>query len=137
MSDLIRRQDAIDALQKEINKGIPPFDDTMGSIRRGVRQASNIIEDLPSAQPEPIKINIDHELTKDEYEKLRKDLTDAPVVLLPSAQPERKTGFWYALEKGDKGYSAGDFKCSVCGEPNHTWIPKPNYCPNCGARMEE
>ena len=51
MSDLISRQVAIDALQKEINKGIPPFDDVMGSIRCGVRLARNIIEDLPSAQP--------------------------------------------------------------------------------------
>ena len=52
MNDLISRQAAIDALQKEINKGIPPFDDVMGSIRCGVRLARNIIEDLPSAQPE-------------------------------------------------------------------------------------
>ena len=48
--DLIDRQAAIDALQKEINKGIPPFDDVMGSIRCGVRLARNIIEDLPSAE---------------------------------------------------------------------------------------
>ena len=51
MSDLISRQAAIDALQEEINKGIPPFDDVMGSIRCGVRLARNIIEDLPPAQP--------------------------------------------------------------------------------------
>lgn len=48
---------------------------------------------------------------------------------------ENVRGFWYALEKGDRGYSAGDFKCSICGEPNHTWLPKPNFCPNCGADM--
>ena len=53
--DLISRQTAIDALQKEINKVIPPFDDVMGSIRCGVRLARNIIEDLPSAQPEIIR----------------------------------------------------------------------------------
>ena len=47
---LISREAAIDALQKEINKGIPPFDDVMGSIRCGVRLSRNIIEDLPSAQ---------------------------------------------------------------------------------------
>ena len=50
MSDLIERQAAIDALQKEINKAIPPFSDVVGSIRCGVRLARNIIEDLPSAQ---------------------------------------------------------------------------------------
>ena len=55
MNDLISRQAAIDALQKAINKGIPPFDDVMGSIRCGVRLARNIIEDLPSAQPEIIR----------------------------------------------------------------------------------
>ena len=48
--DLIERQKAIDALQKEINKAIPPFSDVVGSIRCGVRLARNIIEDLPSAQ---------------------------------------------------------------------------------------
>ena len=54
MNDLISRQAAIDALQKEINKGIPPFNDVCGSIRAGVRLARNIIEDLPSAEPERI-----------------------------------------------------------------------------------
>lgn len=54
---------------------------------------------------------------------------------LPSVQLERKKGFWYTLKKGDKGYSAGDFKCSVCGEPNPTQIPRPKFCPNCGADM--
>ena len=53
----------------------------------------------------------------------------------PSAEPERKKGFWFTLKKGDKGYSAGDFKCSVCGEPNHTWLTKPKFCCNCGAEM--
>ena len=52
MSDYISRQAAIDALQKEINKVKPPFDNVIGSIRCGVRLARNIIEDLPSAQPE-------------------------------------------------------------------------------------
>ena len=54
MNDLISRQAAIEALQKEINKGKPPFDDVIGSIRCGVRLARNIIEDLPSVQPEPL-----------------------------------------------------------------------------------
>ena len=53
MSDLIDRRVAIDALQKEINKAIPPFNDTIGSIRCGVRLARNIIEDLPSAERKP------------------------------------------------------------------------------------
>lgn len=54
MDDLIKRQDAIDALQEEINKAIPPFDDVVGAIRCGVRLARNIIEDLPPVEPEVI-----------------------------------------------------------------------------------
>ena len=66
MDDLISRQAAIDALQKEINKGIPPFDDVIGSIRCGVRLARNIIEDLPSAQPELLKCKDCYWWTKQE-----------------------------------------------------------------------
>jgi rubrerythrin len=57
------------------------------------------------------------------------------LMMMPQAQPERKRGFWWAIEKGEKGYSAGNFRCSVCGEPNVSYIPKPNFCPNCGSDM--
>ena len=67
MNDLISRQQAIDALQKEINKAKPPFDDVVGSIRCGVRLARNIIEDLPSAQPEIITCKDCYWWTKQEY----------------------------------------------------------------------
>ena len=66
MADLIDRQAAIDALQKEINKGIPPFNDVFGSIRAGVRLARNIIEDLPSAQPEQRWIPCGERLPEDD-----------------------------------------------------------------------
>ena len=57
---------------------------------------------------------------------------------VPSADVrENVKGFWYALNKGDRGYSAGDFCCSICGKPNNTWIQKPNFCQNCGADMRE
>ena len=46
------------------------------------------IEELPSAQPEPLTLRVNHELTKEEYDKLMHDIKDAPIVLLPSAQPE-------------------------------------------------
>ena len=54
---------------------------------------------------------------------------------LPSAQPEPERGFWYPIQRGEQGYSAGDFRCSVCGQPNHcSHVTK--YCCNCGAKME-
>lgn len=45
-------------------------------------------EQLPSAQPEPLKITIDHEPTPDELERLKQAMRNTPVMLLPSAQPE-------------------------------------------------
>lgn len=46
-------------------------------------------EALPSAQPEPIRLRLDHELSKEEYERLKKDCAEQPIILLPkeSAQP--------------------------------------------------
>jgi len=51
MKDLIERQAAIDALQEEIVKWTLP-DDTAKAVRCGVRSAKNIVEDLPSVQPD-------------------------------------------------------------------------------------
>lgn len=88
--------------------------------RRGVpynAEVNMVINGMPSAQPEPIKINIDHELTKEEYEKLRKDMADAPIVLLPSAQPEivrckdcrhnQNCDIQYHAQAGDMFFCAG------------------------------
>lgn len=46
-------------------------------------------EALPSTQPEPIRLRLDHELSKEEYERLKKDCAEQPIILLPkeSAQP--------------------------------------------------
>lgn len=48
---------------------------------------------------------------------------------LPSVELERKTGYWIDT---DNYYQR--WKCSECG--CHTRDAKPNYCPNCGAKME-
>jgi len=47
-----------------------------------------------------------------------------------------KKGNWIPIERGEKGYSAGDFRCSVCGSPNKCYCLTP-YCCSCGSRMEE
>lgn len=43
----------------------------------------------PSSQPEPIRLRLDHELSKEECERLKKDCAEQPIILLPkeSAQP--------------------------------------------------
>ena len=80
MSDLISRQAAIDALR------LIPCD--LG--KRELEDAIKAVEQLPSARTEPLMIRVNNELTKEEYEKLMHDIKDAPIVLLPSAQPEQR-----------------------------------------------
>lgn len=116
MNDLISRQAAIDIERNatvdtnpshfEAHQKFTQFMDDAEISSFGRWQWSNgfntaltavgiDLKKLPSAQPEPIKINIDPELTKDDYEKLRKDLADAPIVLLP----ECKTGRWIPVSE--------------------------------------
>ena len=54
---------------------------------------------------------------------------------LPSVQPERKTGKWIN-HRNDMGHNIAD--CSKCGEAMQWYDPdtRPNYCPNCGMKME-
>ena len=54
--------------------------------------------------------------------------------LIPLKRPERKKGKWIPIVKGERGYSAGDFQCSVCCKSNPCYH-LTNYCPNCGADM--
>ena len=74
VGDMISRQAAIDAVKHAWAKGLEP---------------TQFIEDLPSAQPEPLKITIDHAPTPDELERLKQAMRNTPIMLFPSAQPER------------------------------------------------
>ena len=112
-----------------------------------------ITGELPSAQPEPIKINIE-DFNKEDWERLKKEWGNTPITVLPSAQPEkrtqertetracdlirRETGVWLAYTSVP-GYMF--CKCAACGADilvPYTGRNKPifNYCPNCGAEMK-
>ena len=49
-------------------------------------------------------------------------------------QLNHRKGVWQAIKRGEKGYSAGDFRCSVCGKANPCYR-LTDFCPNCGADM--
>lgn len=83
---------------------------------------SGEIEDisLPSAQPEPIKVSVDHEMAEEELKELKKKIADSPVALLPSAQPEQLTDkeqriFLAAMGREEEVCKQVDEEC--CREP--------------------
>lgn len=57
---------------------------------------------------------------------------------LPSAQAERKTGRWIKDPQKSKFHIEPVYICSFCRE-QEAWgqMELSNYCPNCGAKMEE
>ena len=61
-------------------------------------------------------------------DEVAKAVENAPTI------EERKRGRWVAIVKGERGYSAGDFRCSVCDDPCKCYH-LTNFCPNCGADM--
>lgn len=62
------------------------------------------------------------------------DERDIPVLNMAIEALERKRGIWMPIERGDKGYSAGDFICSCCGKPNNCYTIT-DYCCSCGAKI--
>lgn len=48
---------------------------------------------------------------------------------------ERKTGKWIVFSSPDE-YHCGLVKCPFCSEELIAEANEYNYCPNCGARME-
>lgn len=58
------------------------------------------------------------------------DICDDMEILknIPSAQQERKKGYWIIL-------GGNDHKCSVCKYVFHNYLEEQNFCPNCGCDM--
>lgn len=87
MNDMIYRQAALDALGERPMVWMD--DDYVLGARNQYDMDRLAIETVPSAQLEPIRLRLDHELSKEEYERLKKDCAEQPIILLPkeSAQP--------------------------------------------------
>lgn len=87
MSEYIKREDAIQAVDKSMHKDV----------------AIDSIKHIPSADVEPVR-----------------------------------HGRWVRESVGSDNSSEGYFKISMaeCSECGTCVMGKPNYCPNCGARMD-
>lgn len=69
-----------------------------------------------------------HRIRLDSRERIEQMIESAPTI-----EPEQKHGRWEVKYISDFRFCV---YCSVCGE-RQTHGEKTNYCPNCGARMEE
>ena len=115
MADLIDRQAAIEEIEKTINAN-KSIHYEMRYWEDGMNCALNIIEDIPSAQPEV-------DCQKCVFRGF------AGFKQFQSEQPERKKGRWLRNDNGT-------YTCSVC----QSWIPEEQhyyarYCLYCGADM--
>lgn len=95
MSDLISNAEVLETYT-EILEGLYEIknwkcggDAKMHAVIEAAIKALEAIEELPPAQPEPLAITIDYELSKDECDRLKQAMRDTPIMLLPSAQPDR------------------------------------------------
>ena len=113
--DLISRQAAIDALAKFVPYAI--CDESTESYTNGLTDAYNLILQLPSAQPEPVKINID-DFNKEDLERFKKELGNTPITVLP-AQPE-------IIRCKDCKFASGDSR--ICMKFGHSPIGELDFC---------
>ena len=140
MSDMIRRADAIEALQKKLQ-------DWCGydceEYRSGLYDAQDIIEALPSAEP---NWTCTANFIAEQLERL-KDMTDEErrdfLIRFFSSSAEAVQGEWIRKEREYNdcdGHSVVYwYECDQCGArpPKDTWKNEwhSDYCPSCGARM--
>ena len=145
MSDLISRQDAIDALSdaedafgyltkdwEEVLMGVTSAEPrVVGELISRQAAIDALAEDMPSAytpdgsHPADEGIFMAQEIYADCIQTLKE---------LPSAEPKR--GRWISA---DAIFGGVPFYCSECGENTLDTVmgkPRWNFCPNCGAKME-
>lgn len=143
MKDLIKRQAAIDALEKSRFPGAPYID-------TGIQIALRETKALESAQPEPCEDAVSRRRLLSDLKELTAAWGKYPVMAeqikgvetaigyvetIPSVTPERENGKWIVV---DDAYNRISGKCSVCGREAHMYeddVVGMNYCPNCGADM--
>ena len=121
--DIIYREDAIEAIRRLPNAGIHWYISAEAVL--------DVLFELPSAQPEASILTVTVAPDSEEIERFVREIKDAYVMALPSAQPDvhdRKVGKWIYLTELDA------FECSICGGQMVRNIF--DYCPWCGSKMK-
>ena len=136
--DLISRQAVIDTIETDCSWDI--FNE-WGSRTPAGECIINAIKSVPSVEPESCgdcisrQAAIDEIEWEEEYGRIDTSKAIDCLKKLPSVEPERKTGKWIVYE--DCEGKTRTCTCNLCGYETgeYTWV-NPNYCENCGAKME-
>ena len=154
MNDLIRKQTVLNMID----------DLQFGNKTEKLTKLYELVKRWPSAQPEHAKyvpdtkaipssrdcVDLSERVTATFYDDEHEEWSQKTVTIrdvldsvcdvytvLPSAQPERKTGRWIKHGIGHENVPWG-FDCSECGEwfvIDSKYIDRYKFCPNCGADM--
>lgn len=128
MSDLIRRQDALDALGEEPLVWYGGWDEI--AERNQWRRAVKAIKAVPTAWQE--KFEWCHDCKEyDQTAHCCHRWTKVIRQTVAELKAEPKPGTWI--------YDGDCYKCNKCGATYSWWADSQtsNYCPNCGAWMKE
>jgi len=133
MDELISRQSVIAVLDKTKRIAINNLDgEVLKAFCSTLNSLTNIVDSLPSAQPEPLKIDLSG-YSEEDWERLKKEWRNTPITVL-SAQPKR--GRWERHYSRPNVYADLFWHCSECGyRSSDNWADKFNFCPNCGTDM--
>lgn len=146
MDDLISRKAAI-----EVIDALFPVDPMKSEYAQGIAcgaaLAKTYVEQLPSAQPEPCEDAVSREAVSKWLKQYGQDVLHGKykfsltyiwknLMDLPSVTPKQRKGKWIPVTNGRGGY-----ECDQCHNYAAAWQTGgdrlTNYCPTCGARMEE
>ena len=147
MSDLIRREDALDAFEKKCTLNCTDRNGIYdGKIRTAIMYEGvmEILNNIPSAEPEEEVFEWCHDCKEYDQEKHcchRWTKVIRQTVEEMKAEPERKKGKWIEYPDClwyDGAYSDDHIVCSEC---EHVFSICDNcteefdFCPHCGAEM--
>lgn len=107
------------------------------------KKALQYINELPSVNLMPCEDAISRQAVLDMAEDItdqfgnkHRVVTEGLISMLPSVNPQPKTGEWNTFELFQSGIKETWYECPKCKWSNALLIPR-NYCPNCGAKMVE
>ena len=130
MNDLIRREDAIEAVWKP---QVRPNELIFDALKRAIESEINNLPsaDIPQGDVDAVDIFM-REMHSLEQGYITIDEFDKRIEPLSHLCYGRPQGEW--IHDYHFGLALPEHKCSVCGEWEYS-DTESNYCPHCGSRM--